>query len=111
MNGYKLKRLRIEKGYSLSRLSNLTGISKSYLSLIEREIQTNPSIEILEKLANTFEVSVEVLVKSEKEIGISNIGKIQVKSTLRFEIELSEEQLNPQKLKQIKDLINAIKKE
>ncbi|CAH2714461.1 hypothetical protein BACCIP111895_01624 [Neobacillus rhizosphaerae] len=109
MDGNKLKRSRTEKGYSLTRLSELTGISKSYLSLIERDIQTNPSLDILEKIAKSLNVDVEYFVKSEKrDSNLSFNEKHPVKSIIKFEIELSEQQLNPHKLKQIKDLINAI---
>ncbi len=95
MNGHKLKKMRIEKGYSLSKFSKLTGISKSYLSLIERGVQKNPSLEILEKISETFGVEVKDLVEKKKD------DKQQfVKSTLKVEIELSEDQL-----RQIKELI------
>ncbi|WHY76775.1 helix-turn-helix transcriptional regulator [Neobacillus sp. WH10] len=106
MDGSKLKGLRKDKGYSLTKLSKLTGISKSYLSLIERGIQRNPSLDILEKLAKTFAVEVDDFVKNNKAE-----EKHSVKSILKVEIELSEDQLNPQKLKQIKELINAINTE
>jgi transcriptional regulator with XRE-family HTH domain len=112
MDGNTLKRLRIEKGVSLSKLSELTGISKSYLSLIERNIQKNPSIDILEKMAKTFQVKVEDLVQWEKgdpEISFKNIPP--VRSKLKVEIELSEDQLTLEKLKQIKELINALNAE
>jgi transcriptional regulator with XRE-family HTH domain len=109
MEGKKLKTMRLGKGISLSKLSEMTGISKSYLSLIERDIQTNPSLDILEKIAKSFEVDVEELVRREKtETDLFCKGVSRVKSTLKVEIELSEDQLNPQKLKQITDLINAI---
>ncbi|WP_190284701.1 helix-turn-helix domain-containing protein [Bacillus sp. S3] len=108
MDGSKLKRLRKKKAYSLSKLSKLTGISKSYLSLIERGIQKNPSLDILEKLAATFGVEVEDLVKDKKN---EEKHKPSIKSILKVEIELSEDQLNPQKLKQIKELINKINEE
>ncbi|MCL6570219.1 MAG: helix-turn-helix domain-containing protein [Bacillus sp. (in: Bacteria)] len=109
MNGHRLKIMRTEKELSLSKLSKLTGISKSYLSLIERGIQRNPSLVILEKIAKSLEVDIDYLVnkeKSEKEICSS--GKHQVKSTLKFEIELTPDQLNLQKIKQIKELINSL---
>ncbi|EKN62554.1 Slr [Neobacillus bataviensis LMG 21833] len=109
MDGSKFKSLRLAKGYSLSKLSILTGISKSYLSLIERGIQRNPSLDIIEKLAKTFAVEVEDLVKPKK--GEKAEKKHSIKSVLKVEIELSEDQLNPQKLKQIKELIDAIKTE
>jgi transcriptional regulator with XRE-family HTH domain len=112
MEGKKLKMLRTGKGISLSKLSEMTGISKSYLSLIERDIQTNPSLDILEKIAKSFEVDVEDLVRKEKEDSeLFCQGIAKVKSTLKVEIELSEDQLNPEKLKQIKDLIHALNKE
>lgn len=109
MDGNKLKRMRIEKGISLSKLSEQTGISKSYLSLIERNIQKNPSLDILEKIAKTFDVEVEYLVKREMDdLELIFKGKKTVKSILKVEIEMSEDQLNPEKLKQIKELINAL---
>ncbi|MBU8914602.1 helix-turn-helix domain-containing protein [Bacillus sp. FJAT-29953] len=108
MDGKKLQRLRKEKGYSITKLGQLTGISKSYLSLIERDIQTNPSLEILEKISKALEVDVEHLVKNKEDSIISNNRKKSVKSVLKVEIELSEDQLSPQKLKQIKAFIAAI---
>ncbi|WML59152.1 helix-turn-helix transcriptional regulator [Neobacillus sp. PS2-9] len=109
MDGKRLKQLRLGKGFSLTKLSECTGISKSYLSLIERNIQRNPSLEILNKLATLLEVDMEELVKKEdSESTNSTKGKYSVKSILKVEIELSEEQLSPQKLKQIKELIHVI---
>ena len=109
MDGNKLKVMRIEKGISLNKLSELTGISKSYLSLIERNIQKNPSIDILGKLAKTFEVEVEDLVRREQEDNEIFCKKIlPIKSKLKLEIELTEGQLTPEKLKQIKELIVAL---
>jgi transcriptional regulator with XRE-family HTH domain len=109
MDGNKLKVLRAEKKISLSKLSERTGISKSYLSLIERNIQTNPSLEILEKLAKTFDVPVEDLVRREKEVNPYFCkGILQVKSKLKVEIELSDDQLTPEKINQIKQLIDAL---
>lgn len=109
MDGNKLKALRVDKGMSLSKLSEQTGISKSYLSLIERKIQKNPSLEILGKLAETFGVAVEDLIRIEKEeSGPYCKGLLQVKSKLKVEIELSDDQLTTEKLNQIKKLIDAI---
>lgn len=109
MDGNKLKVMRIEKGISLNKLSELTGISKSYLSLIERNIQKNPSIDILGKLAETFEIEVEDLVRREQEDKELFCKKIpSVKSKIKLEIELSGEQLTPEKLNQIKELIDAL---
>jgi transcriptional regulator with XRE-family HTH domain len=112
MDGNKLKRMRIEKGVSLSKLSEQTGISKSYLSLIERNIQKKPSLDILAKIAETFGVKVEDLVRREEAETELFYKKIPpVKSKLKVEIELSEDQLTPKKLKQIKELIDALNAE
>ncbi|MED4204598.1 helix-turn-helix domain-containing protein [Neobacillus mesonae] len=108
MDGSKLKQLRGEKGFSLTKLSELTGISKSYLSLIERDIQTNPSLDIVEKVSRAFEVEVDYFINNTEPL---RKKRTSVKSTLKVEIELSEDQLSPQKLKQIQQLINVINTE
>ncbi|QED46786.1 helix-turn-helix domain-containing protein [Cytobacillus dafuensis] len=76
MVGMRIKRLRIEKGYSINELSEKSGISKSYLSYIERGIQQNPSLQVLSRLANTLETNVEDLLdnkKKEDTIELQNI--------------------------------------
>lgn len=108
MDGNKLKVLRLERGISLSKLSELTGISKSYLSLIERNIQKNPSIDILGKLARTLEIAIEDLFRKEEadtEMFCKSIPSVT--SKLKLEIELSGDQLTPERLKQIKELIKV----
>jgi XRE family transcriptional regulator, master regulator for biofilm formation len=108
MDGKKIKLLRKQKGISLSQLSEITGISKSYLSLMERDIQTNPSLDIIEKIAEAFDVAVAEIVRRDRaDIDFSK-GPSQVKSTLKVEIELSDDQLNPQKLRQIQELLHVI---
>ncbi|CAM5733467.1 helix-turn-helix domain-containing protein [Bacillus circulans] len=60
--GAKIKALRIKKGFSINELSDKSGVSKSYLSYIERGIQKNPSLQVLTKLAHTLETNVEELL-------------------------------------------------
>lgn len=108
MDGSKLKKLREDKGYSLTKISELTGISKSYLSLIERGIQTNPSLDILEKIAIALETDVETIVRN---VNSSNGREPPTMNKLKVEIELSKEQLSPNKLKRIKELIDEINTE
>ena len=62
MVGKRLRELRQEKGYSISELAELAGVSKSYLSYIERDVQKNPSLQFLRKIASTLEIDVEVLL-------------------------------------------------
>ncbi|WP_010196818.1 helix-turn-helix domain-containing protein [Bacillus sp. m3-13] len=67
MLGERLKRLRKVKGYSLSELSELAGVSKSYLSYLERNIQTNPSLQFLNKIAVTLETDLDFLLNGESD--------------------------------------------
>ncbi|WP_203556715.1 helix-turn-helix transcriptional regulator [Bacillus sp. B15-48] len=112
MEGTKLKELRKKNRLTLSKLSELTGISKSYLSLIERDIQKNPSFDILYRIAKTLNVELEELVKREKE-GMEEIklGSSQqtVKTMFKVEIEFTEEQMSPEKLQQIREVIYRLK--
>jgi XRE family transcriptional regulator of biofilm formation len=65
MIGNRIQTLRKEKGLSLSELADRAGIAKSYLSSIERDIQSNPSIQFLEKIASVLEVDVQTLLMEE----------------------------------------------
>lgn len=64
MVGTRLKYFRRIKEYSISELSEKTGISKSYLSYIERGIQKNPSLQIVSKLASALGITVDELMGS-----------------------------------------------
>lgn len=66
MIGKRVKQLRLERGISLSELAECAGVAKSYLSMIERDIQTNPSIHFLEKIAKVLRVNVQFLLLSER---------------------------------------------
>lgn len=68
MIGERVKMLRKERGLSLTELANQAGVAKSYLSALERDIQTNPSIQFLEKIAKVLNISVDLLIKEQSEI-------------------------------------------
>lgn len=63
--GLKIRRMRQERGLSLTVLAARAGIAKSYLSNIERQVQSNPSMLFLEKVSRVFGVEVESLVTDE----------------------------------------------
>ncbi|WP_250540155.1 helix-turn-helix domain-containing protein [Bacillus subtilis] len=67
MIGQRIKQYRKEKGYSLSELAEKAGVAKSYLSSIERNLQTNPSIQFLEKVSAVLDVSVHTLLDEKHE--------------------------------------------
>jgi XRE family transcriptional regulator, master regulator for biofilm formation len=62
MIGERVKQLRLEKKMSMSELAEKAGVAKSYLSSIERNLQTNPSIQFLEKISTVLGVSVDHLI-------------------------------------------------
>ncbi|CEG28314.1 helix-turn-helix domain-containing protein [Bacillus sp. B-jedd] len=103
MEGIRIRKLRDERGMSLNKLSGLTGISKSYLSLLERGIQKNPSIVVLEKLAEAFQVSVDVFIRREK------AGEAGTTAGLvKLQVEFSEKDMAPEKFKRVKELLEIL---
>ncbi|MGF9775901.1 helix-turn-helix transcriptional regulator [Priestia aryabhattai] len=62
MIGDHVKEMRMKKQLSLSELSERTKITKSYLSNIERNISTNPTIDVIQKLASGLKVHPSVLL-------------------------------------------------
>jgi XRE family transcriptional regulator, master regulator for biofilm formation len=62
MIGDRVKRLRQEKKMSLTELADQAGVAKSYLSSLERNLQSNPSIQFLEKIATVLGVSVDYFI-------------------------------------------------
>lgn len=64
--GEKIKQLRTEKKMSISELAERAGVAKSYLSSIERNLQTNPSIQFIEKISTVLGTTVNDLLREEK---------------------------------------------
>jgi XRE family transcriptional regulator, master regulator for biofilm formation len=62
MIGDRVKKLRLEKKLSLSELALKAGVAKSYLSSLERNLQTNPSIQFLEKIAAVLGVPIDTII-------------------------------------------------
>jgi XRE family transcriptional regulator, master regulator for biofilm formation len=62
MIGKRVQQLRKEKGLSLTVLAERAGIAKSYLSNLERDIQKNPSIQVLEKIAAVLKIPTESIL-------------------------------------------------
>lgn len=65
MIGDRVKKLRLEKKISLSELAEQAGVAKSYLSSLERNLQTNPSIQFLEKISSVLNVPVDHLINEQ----------------------------------------------
>ena len=65
MLGDNIKSIREEKKLGLNETARLAGISPSYLSDIEKGNKTNPSMEVLQRIADALDVSIEEFFKSE----------------------------------------------
>lgn len=59
--GFQIRKNRLSKQMSLSKLAQIAGISKSYLSSIENH-ETNPSAHMIQKIAKALEVPLEQLL-------------------------------------------------
>ncbi|SDC03284.1 Transcriptional regulator, contains XRE-family HTH domain [Paenibacillus sp. UNCCL117] len=62
MIGTRIQNLRHQKRMSITELAARAGVAKSYLSSIERDLQSNPSIQFLRKLAPVLGVNVQTLI-------------------------------------------------
>ncbi|SFK17532.1 DNA-binding transcriptional regulator, XRE-family HTH domain [Halobacillus dabanensis] len=60
--GEKIRMLRMEKDFSVNEFAKKSGVSKSYISNIERGVQKNPSLIVMGKLAKTLDISLEELL-------------------------------------------------
>ncbi|MFJ7927792.1 helix-turn-helix domain-containing protein [Peribacillus sp. NPDC096448] len=65
MIGYRVKSLREERKMSISELSAKSGVAKSYISSLERNLQKNPTILVLEKISRILCIKVDALLKEQ----------------------------------------------
>ncbi|EJT5924473.1 TPA: helix-turn-helix transcriptional regulator [Clostridium perfringens] len=56
--GKNIRRIRKSKGLTIRDLSKKSEVSQGYISDLENERETRPSLDILGKLANALEVSI-----------------------------------------------------
>ena len=71
MIGERIKKIRLRKHYSITRLAEEAQISKSYLSQIEKGANTNPSLQMLYKIAASLGTTIDYLI-DEKTDGATN---------------------------------------
>lgn len=58
MYNNQVKKIREEKGITLVRLSEISGVSVGYLCHLEKGSRKNPSIEIMEKISKALNKSI-----------------------------------------------------
>ncbi|PGT76788.1 helix-turn-helix domain-containing protein [Priestia megaterium] len=103
MIGDRIRTIRVQKRMTLSNLAEKANVTKSYLSNIERNISTNPTIEFVEKVALALNMKPESLLdweKDENEISSFENSFIYVKKYL---LTMDDEQLV-----ELKDYIDFI---
>lgn len=58
---WNMRRLRVAKGLSQERLANEAEVDRTYISRLERKVE-NPSIGVLEKIAQALQVHISELL-------------------------------------------------
>lgn len=69
----RLKQIRIAKGLSQKRLSELSGVTQGYISDIESGA-SEPTVRILRKLAKALDTSITELIDEEAALP-ANLGQ------------------------------------
>jgi XRE family transcriptional regulator, master regulator for biofilm formation len=104
--GNTIYEFRKQKGLSLSELAKRADISKSYLSNIERNLNRNPSIEVVQRIAKVLEIELDTILNPLK----NKVVKREIDQDLiDFATELKESGIDKEKFKEYKALIDFIK--
>ena len=75
--GSKIKELRNSKGYTLEKLADLTGSSKSYIWELENKHPPRPSAKKVSKIAEQLGVTIEYLMDEEENITLEDAADAQ----------------------------------
>lgn len=106
MIGQNISSIRKQRGYTLSELSERTGISKSYLSNIERNLKQNPSIHVMEKIAEVLKVDLKLLLKIAVD---TETGHQLDQEWMDFVDELKQSGIDKERIHEFKILIEFLK--
>jgi len=63
----KIKKARKNKGLTLEQLANIVRSSKSYMWQLEADPNIKPSVQLIAKIAEALDVTVDYLVNQERE--------------------------------------------
>lgn len=106
MIGKNIGEIRKSRGYSLTQLAERSNVSKSYLSNIERSVNKNPSIKVLNRIAKVLDVDLKILlIKDQKAETPTSPGR----EWAELINELKETGINKEELKEYKILLEFIK--
>lgn len=102
----KIKQLRVTKGHTLEELGEKINFNYSNLSKIERGIRP-PTLELIEKLAEFYDVPLTYFFGEEKEIPeeLKNLGIDWV----TFVEDMEKKEITPDDIKAIMEIVNLNK--
>ncbi len=101
MIGDKIKSLRLKKELSAKQLAEATSLTPAYLSMLEKGKRTNPSLDIIQELANALDTTVDYLLSddenltdkvSNKKDNLTDIDKKDIEKSLDATLKQLEEQ-------------------
>lgn len=98
--GARLKELRIKKNKSLQDVADAVKASKAHIWEIERGTSKNPTMELLNKLADYFDVTVAYLVGEDPDE--DNAGLVALYRDLT--------KLDPRDRETIRDIMRSLQK-
>jgi len=85
--GRRVKKLRADRRWSLEELANVSGVSKSMLSEIERE-KANPTLTVTYRIARAFGLNLQELIETSESASTIQV----IRSTERSQIYRSDKQ-------------------
>ena len=100
--GENLKGLRVDKNLSQAELADKIGMHSTHISRYEREL-TQPTLEVIKKIAEALQVSVDTLVYGTKDEKAKNNIKDQELLTMFTKVQ----SLDKQDVVCIKSMLNA----
>jgi XRE family transcriptional regulator of biofilm formation len=109
MIGKNISKLRKQRGITLSELAERAFISKSYLSNIERNLNRNPSIHVLGKIASVLNVDLQRLLNQDRELEQEPTAEKIEEEWLNFIDELKGTGIDKEDVQDYKIIIEFIK--
>ena len=85
--GRRVKKLRGDRGWSLEELANVSGVSKSMLSEIERE-KANPTLSVTYRIARAFGLNLQELIETSESASTIQV----IRSSERSQVYRSDKQ-------------------
>lgn len=85
--GRRVKKLRSDCGWSLEQLANVSGVSKSMLSEIERE-KANPTLSVTYRIARAFGLNLQELIETSETASAIQV----IRSSERSQVYRSDKQ-------------------